>query len=289
MLWLCVMPIMASGKAERHGGKQPKGRETACLSPEREAQFYYNFYVAQQAMNDGRYDQAFCLFRLCSDINPTDARTQDYLGIIYDALRLKDSARVAYARAYAYAPKEFYQHHVSALMDQGKMDEAFTIMRSAIKVDSDNADAWNMLLHLAMAKEDYRTAKNAIDQIDALLGPSPYGALVRYQIAVQQKNIKKAFSHLDTYLEMVPDNPTILNDYAYMLAIHKGDLDRAEQMSAQAIRIEPNNSSFLDTYGWILHLKGQDSLAQFYLNKALNLSNDPNERKIILQHLEKTK
>lgn len=259
------------------------------MTPEREAQFYYDFYAAQKAMNDGHYAQAFCLFRLCANINPTDARTQDYLGMIYDALHQTDSARVSFARAYQYAPNELYQHHVGALMEQGRYKEAFAIMKVAAKANSDDADAWNSLLQVAMVNKDYRMSMKAIDKVDEQLGFSPYSALVRYQIASNQGNIKKAFNHLDAYLELVPDNPTILNDYAYMLATHKGDLNKAEQMSSQAIRIQPNNSSFLDTYGWILHLKGQDSLALFYLNKALNLCTNPNERNIILQHIEKAK
>ena len=41
-------------------------------------------------------------------------------------------------------------------------------------------------------------------------------------------------------------------------------------MSEQTIRENPNYPVYLDTYGWILHLKGQDELAKFYLNKALD-------------------
>lgn len=271
MLWVGVLPMRAE------------------MTPEREAQFYYDFYAGQKAMNDGRYAQAFCLFRLCADIHPTDARTQDYLGIIYDALHLKDSARVAYARAYQYAPNELYQHHVSTLMEQNRFKEAFTIMQAVTKAHPEDEDAWHALLQLSMILSDYKTATQAIDKEDKLLGPSPYSALVRYQIAIRQNKVKKALGHLDTYLEQVPDNPTVLNDYAYILATHKGDLNKAEQMSAEAIRLQPENSSFLDTYGWILHLKGKDTLARFYLTKALNLATDPNEKKLIQQHLEKTK
>lgn len=278
---LCVgaLPIAA--------GKRTEVRTV--LSPEREAQFYYDFYAAQKAMNDGHYAQAFCLFRLCASIHPTDAKTQDYLGLIYEALHMTDSARVAYARAYANAPDEIYEHHVTSLMNQGQYKSALKIMKAAVKTNADNADAWNMLLRIAIANADYRTATKAIDEVDKLLGTSPYSALVRYQIEYRRGNIKKAILHMDDYITQVPDNPTLLNDYAYLLATHKGDLNRAEQMSAKAIQLQPNNPSFLDTYGWILHLKKQDSLAQFYLNKALRLATDPNEKIIIEQHLEKVK
>ena len=64
-------------------------------------------------------------------------------------------------------------------------------------------------------------------------------------------------------------------------------MNKAERMSSLAIREQPNNPVFLDTYGWILHLKGQDELAKFYLTKALqNAQGDAEE---IQQHLEAIK
>ena len=66
----------------------------------------------------------------------------------------------------------------------------------------------------------------------------------------------------------------VLNNYAYYLATHKGDLQKAERMSAITIREEPNNPVYLDTYGWILHMQGQDELAIFYLKRALSNSKE---------------
>ncbi len=46
---------------------------------------------------------------------------------------------------------------------------------------------------------------------------------------------------------------------------------------------------YLDTYGCILHLKGQDELAKFYLSKALwNVTSEAN-REVIKKHLEAIK
>ena len=70
-------------------------------------------------------------------------------------------------------------------------------------------------------------------------------------------------------IELDPYNMVVLNNYAYHLATHGGDLQKAEAMSAITIRKDPDNPVFLDTYGWILHLQGQDELAKFYLMKAM--------------------
>ena len=60
-------------------------------------------------------------------------------------------------------------------------------------------------------------------------------------------------------------------------------------MSEQTIREEPNNAVYLDTYGWILHLKGQDELAKFYLNRALINAQSEETKKEVKKHLNAIK
>ena len=54
-------------------------------------------------------------------------------------------------------------------------------------------------------------------------------------------------------------------------------------MSQLTIREQPENATFLDTYAWILHLQGQDSLAAFYIRKAMQNA-APDERTEIEAH-----
>lgn len=142
------------------------------------------------------------------------------------------------------------------------------------------------------------------DEIDQRSGYSAMSAISRYQIYAAQGDTKKAIKEIDRYLETDPTNMRfllfrlelmektkakpkalyamydrilaldpynlmLLNNYAYHLATHGGDLKRAERMSEITIREQPNNPVFLDTYAWIMHLQGQDELALFYLKRAL--------------------
>lgn len=85
----------------------------------------------------------------------------------------------------------------------------------------------------------------------------------------QMENYDKALSAYEEALKLAPDNLMILNNYAWTLAISGGDLKKAEKMSQRTIQKEGNNPTYLDTYAWILHLQGQDTLAMFYISKAL--------------------
>ena len=161
------------------------------------------------------------------------------------------------------------------------------------------------------------------DEIDGLKGYDAYSAILRYRVYDAINKPKKALAEVNRYLEQDPTderfllfklellektkankkelyalcekvleidpyNLMVLNNYAYYLATHKGDLQKAERMSAITIQQEPDNPVFLDTYGWILHLQGQNELAYFYLKKAQWNETDET-RDDIRQHLEAVK
>ncbi len=70
-------------------------------------------------------------------------------------------------------------------------------------------------------------------------------------------------------LELEPDNVFVLNNYSYYLSLRKQDLDRAEQMAAKANALSPGNSSFEDTYAWVLYQHGKYKEARVWQEKAL--------------------
>lgn len=74
-------------------------------------------------------------------------------------------------------------------------------------------------------------------------------------------------------LELDPDNHLALNNAAYFMAEHDMDLDKAEQYSVKAVRDNPDNPTYLDTYAWVLFKKKDYSLAKQYIDMTLNLYN----------------
>ncbi|HOO42308.1 MAG TPA: tetratricopeptide repeat protein [Bacteroidales bacterium] len=82
-------------------------------------------------------------------------------------------------------------------------------------------------------------------------------------------NWEQSFSMYDKVLKLDPFNLPVLNNYAYYLSLRNEKLERALEMSKITIDREPNNSTYLDTYGWILHLLGQTSQAKDVFRQAL--------------------
>ncbi len=125
------------------------------------------------------------------------------------------------------------------------------------------------------------------------LKPSNYENRLSYQQALRiriadmysaQENLDSAYHYYEEALRFDPENIYTLNNYSYLLATHGGDLKRAEKMSQKTIQAEPDNATYLDTYAWILHLQGVESLAKFYIQKAKDNITDPQQEKEIIDH-----
>ena len=85
------------------------------------------------------------------------------------------------------------------------------------------------------------------------------------------KNFIKSDSLYELGLKLDPDNHLLLNNYSYSLSERGLQLERSEKMSKRALEKEPQNSSYLDTYGWILFRMGKYKEAQVYIKKAVDL------------------
>lgn len=97
-------------------------------------------------------------------------------------------------------------------------------------------------------------------------------------------NNQAAYAAYDSCLQWKPDNIVTLNNYAYFLSVDNIRLDKAEEMSAKAVKAEPKNSTYLDTYAWILYRQKRFSEARIYIDMALKNDTDTTDRKTLLEH-----
>ncbi len=85
----------------------------------------------------------------------------------------------------------------------------------------------------------------------------------------------KAYAAYDSCLQWKADHTMTLNNYAYFLCVDGGDLKKAAEMSAKAVKSEPDNATFLDTYAWILYNQERYAEAKMYMDATLkNVAND---------------
>jgi Tfp pilus assembly protein PilF len=89
-------------------------------------------------------------------------------------------------------------------------------------------------------------------------------------------------SSYERALRVDPKSSLVLNNYAYSLSERGLQLERAERMSKESLATDSLNSSYLDTYGWILFQKGKYSEAVIYIQKAVDLGD---ASAVVLEHL----
>lgn len=93
---------------------------------------------------------------------------------------------------------------------------------------------------------------------------------------------KEAYAAYDSCLQYNADNNGCLNNYAYYLSVKGEQLDKAEQMSFRTVQSEPDNSTFLDTYAWILFKKKKYGEALPYISMAVE--KDTAKSAVIIEH-----
>lgn len=106
--------------------------------------------------------------------------------------------------------------------------------------------------------------------------------LYRAEAYYNLKNRDKAYASFEKVIELEPDNFMAMNNYAYYLSVQSEQLDKAEVLSGQVIKANPDNPTYLDTHAWVLFKKKEYRLAKFYMETALK--NGGNENDVIIEH-----
>ena len=88
-------------------------------------------------------------------------------------------------------------------------------------------------------------------------------------------NKEKMYEYYDRVLRNDPENLYVLNNYAYFLSEEGKRLDEALKMSAITIEKEPKNTTYLDTYAWILYKLERYKDAKKWMEKVLSYEKLP--------------
>lgn len=147
-----------------------------------------------------------------------------------------------------------------ACYQQDKDDEALEAFRRGVSQINDKSD------------------KNIVSDFYAIMG----------DILHKKGQNQEAYDAYDNCLKWKPDNVSCLNNYAYYLSI-EDDADeemmrKAELMSLQTVNAEPENSTYLDTYAWILFLEERYAEAKVYIDKTVEHLDEEYNNATIYEH-----
>lgn len=143
----------------------------------------------------------------------------------------------------------------------------FVGMAYSLTDDSANAITWLTKATEVPARTNFKSV------IWGVLGDTHQGA----------DDWTSAVEAYELAISLDPDNSTALNNYAYFMSIRGENLETAYEMSLKAVAIEPANSSYLDTLGWIYYKKGNYDKAYEYIRTSIQNGGDSSAT--ILEHM----
>lgn len=165
------------------------------------------------------------------------------------------------ARQYNPDEMAFYYYQGIAFYKQEKLDEALSAFKNGIGVIKDDSNP------------------DIVSDFYAVMG----------DILHQQGQAEEAFAAYDSCLVWKEDNIGCLNNYAYYLSERGERLSKAEEMSYKTIKAEPKNSTYLDTYAWILYMEKRYAEAKIYIEQAVQNLDEEQDNSVILEHADKIK
>lgn len=164
---------------------------------------------------------------------------------------------------------------IQNIWDTGDYDKVIAICRPAQEYNPEE-----MVFYYFQGMAQYQkhendaalqTFRKGVSQIKADSNPdvvSDFYALMG-EILHEKGRLAESFQAYDSCLQWKPDNIAAMNNYAYYLSEANKDLSKAEQLSYKTIKAEPNNSTFLDTYAWILFQQKRYEEAKIYIDQAI--------------------
>jgi tetratricopeptide (TPR) repeat protein len=212
------------------------------------------------------------LFERIRDKHPDDWRPYFYLGAI-GSMAGEDSAAVNNFRRVtelAAWNADAWVYLSSAYLGKNKYDEAVRVLEPAVKAVPEDFRV-NFFLGIAYTRLNRQT--DAVRVLERARQIDPTSVDATAQLAMVYDNLKmhaESDSLYEAALRLKPDNPLVLNNYAYSLAVRNERLERALEMSRRAVGTDPENASYLDTIGWVYFRLGRYTEAEEHIARALS-------------------
>jgi len=211
---------------------------------------YYGNYL--KTIKNGK--SALKAFKSAVKIEPNnDMVWQEILFLEYD-LKLLDDILIDGTAAIKKFPENpvFYLLTGSAYMQKEKYDESLKLLEEGVKYSGNNDKLKSQFF--ASIGDAYHS-----------LGDS-----------------NTAFKYYDEALQIDELNLVVLNNYSYYLSLDKKDLKKAETMISRCVELEPGNSTYLDTYAWVMFQMERYFEAKYLIERALDNGGEVSD--VILEH-----
>ncbi len=181
---------------------------------------------------------------------------------------------------------QIYYYLGRAQSGLSRNDDAVVNFRKSLREDPLNEIVLYYLTQVEMERENFGEASTAIAKALKLRPDEKAFYVIQGLVFDRLGEYSSAIAAYEAGIAVNSSNEsaqaTLLNNYSYILSQRDGDLDKALEMAKRAIAVEPDNSSFLDTIGWVYYKLEDYEKALDYIQRSVD--NNP-ESPEVLDHL----
>ena len=199
-------------------------------------------------------------------------------GDLYVSLKNNGKAEREFLEAIKLGSSSFqaWQNLLSLESETNKFDSLIYYSEQGLEIFPNQAMLYYYNGYGHIRKRHYREAAASLEQAKKLSVSNP--ALVNdinsklgdaYNGVKDYTRSDKAY---DEALLFDPNNDFVLNNYSYYLTLRKENLEKAERMAALAVKLQPTNSSYLDTYAWVLFAREKYRDARKVMERTIGQS-----------------
>lgn len=231
---------------------------------------------------------AIIYLRLALWLEPNHALAIISLGDAYERIKQDERAIDVFESMPANSPlRPSADLQVAFVLDKlDRKDEALDHLNSIVKDQPNDPDALIALANLQRTRKQFGEAAQSYTR--ALGSAAERGKAdwtIYYYRAVSYERSKQwplAEADFRRALEVVPDNPVVLNYLGYSWVDQGTNLDEAFRMLKRAVELRPRDGYIVDSLGWAYYRLGKYDDAVRELERAIELKpSDP----VINDHL----
>ena len=239
-----------------------KGRETEAAAA------LAQLGLAHQQL--GEFDAAIAVFTTAKQLAPEDSTFDVYLAQALISARRYDRAIAVTGDALTRSPEDerLIRLRSQALGRVGRASEAIGFLEGAIKSESRSPQLALALADAYAGEKRYDEAIKVVQQAETAFGEDDMFTMRLASLYDEAGRVPDAERELRAMIERDPLDAGALNFLGYILADRTDRHAEAVELIERALRVEPENPSYLDSLGWALFKQGKAAEAAAPLGRA---------------------
>jgi tetratricopeptide (TPR) repeat protein len=241
-------------------------------------------YLGAIAMNEGKDSLAMDIFKEVTSLASWNPDAWVQLGGLYFDNKRYEEAATLMEQAMVSFPENFAVNLILglSLAQTGKSAESKPYLKKAVELNPNDINAVSAYAFTLSQLKENEEAEIYLKRA-LLISPDDVNLLGTLGLIYNaQERWAECDSVYEQALRIDSLNALVNNNYAYSLSERGLQLERALRMVKIAIDAEPENSSYLDTVGWIYFKMGNYDEAKTYVEKAIEIGG---EKPVLLEHL----